>query len=102
MKLFSRATVLPIVISFLVGLLVATLLTFLIYAPALIECNNDAYKIEQQLAVANQTIEDIDLELDSEIKDLKMQLRLVNDGASIEEAQDIISISKEAGVSPKY
>lgn len=36
------------------------------------------------------------------IEDLKLQLKLVADGASIEEAKQIIEVSKEAGVSPKW
>jgi competence protein ComGC len=35
------------------------------------------------------------------IKDLKTQLKLVEDGASIEEAKLIIEQSKEVGLSPK-
>jgi cell division protein FtsL len=37
-----------------------------------------------------------------QVRDLKLQLKLVEDGASIEEAKHILEVSTEAGVSPKF
>jgi len=56
------------------------------------------YKENDQLEAQIKDLKESDPQ---QVKDLKLQLKLVEDGASIEEARLIIEQSKEVGLSPK-
>jgi cell division protein FtsL len=91
-----------LIISFTLGFLVSLLIISSQYEHLITQNNKDIFALEQQLNVANQTIDDSNLDTTETIKNLKLQLRLVADGASIEEAQQIVEVASEAGVSPKF
>jgi phosphohistidine phosphatase SixA len=64
---------------------------------------HDTNELAKQIHTLSETNKKLQYQVEHQpsLEDLKLQLKLVEDGASIEEAKLIIEQSTEAGLSPK-